>query len=293
MPKFAEYTPDTAPYERRFAAYGVRITVCANSEDLLAHTDAFLPPGWTPADDPAAEPDQDDGYRLDVITADTPDDSHRLGILSEEDGAYSVYSGTSRVLEGQNLALSLVVLDGQIRLKIAAHAPDHTFIHAGAVAHAGKALIMPGNSFAGKTTLTAALVRLGATYYSDEFAVLDGDGLLHPYAKPLSLRREDQWQVDQDVESLGGVAGHEALPIRLVALTYYEPGAHWDPRQLSQGEGALELLGHAVAAQTRPEESIKAIRAALDGGRAVALEGKRGEADETAELLLAALAQAD
>jgi hypothetical protein len=222
MPRFAEYTRETTPHEVRFEAYGVAITVCANSEDLLAHTEALKPPGWTPKQGS----DQANGYPLKVIKADTPDDGHRLGIVAEEDGAYSVYSGPSRIVEGQNLALSLVVLDGQIRLQIAAHAPNHTFVHAGAVAHGGKALIIPGNSFAGKTTLVAALVRLGATYYSDEFAVLDRDGLLHPYAKPLSLRREDQWQVDQDVESLGGVAGHEAVPLSLAALTYYEPGAH-------------------------------------------------------------------
>jgi hypothetical protein len=32
----------------------------------------------------------------------------------------------------------------------------------------------------GKTTLVVALLRAGAHYYTDDFALLDGDGLVHP-----------------------------------------------------------------------------------------------------------------
>jgi hypothetical protein len=38
---------------------------------------------------------------------------------------------------------------------------------------------------------------------------------------------------------------------------------------------------------------MRTLRAALDDGRVIVLEGKRGAADETAELLLAALTDAD
>src|SRR5207247_125098 len=80
--------------------------------------------------------------------------------------------------------------------------------HAGAVAHRGRIALLPGQSFAGKTTLTAALVELGALYYSDEFAVLDADGLVHPYAKDLSIRDHGRMQrSDTPVETLGGLAG--------------------------------------------------------------------------------------
>ena len=44
----------------------------------------------------------------------------------------------------------------------------------------------------------AALVRAGAEYYSDEFAPLDAGGLVHPFAKPLSIRNERFVQVDHD-----------------------------------------------------------------------------------------------
>src|ERR687894_479249 len=49
------------------------------------------------------------------------------------------------------------------------------------VARGGRALVRPGPSLSGKTTLVAALVRSGAAYLSDEFAVLDPEGRVHPY----------------------------------------------------------------------------------------------------------------
>ena len=37
----------------------------------------------------------------------------------------------------------------------------------------GRAIVIPGRTFSGKSTLVAELVRAGATYYSDEYAVED------------------------------------------------------------------------------------------------------------------------
>ena len=49
----------------------------------------------------------------------------------------------------------------------------------------GHGIMLPGYSFAGKTTLVAEFVRAGALYYSDEYAVLDRDRFAHPYPRPL------------------------------------------------------------------------------------------------------------
>jgi hypothetical protein len=73
----------------------------------------------------------------------------------------------------------------------------------------------------------------------------------------------------------------------LVAVSNYRSGADWHPRRLSSGEGALAILAHAVVAQERPAEAMRAIARAVEG--AVVLEGDRGEADDVAPLLLAEL----
>ena len=260
-----EFTDDTAPHQIPFEAYGVELRVCATSSELLDRVKPFMPPGWQPR--PPA-PTQ-----------------HRLGILEEDDGTYSLYNGSIRFSEGQSLELSLVVLDGQIRGHVALESPDKTFIHAGAVAHEGRGIIFPGASFAGKTTLVAALVRAGAVYYSDEFAVFDSDGLLHPYAKPLSLREDPATaQVEHPVEQLGGVAGAEPLELGLAVITYYRPGAEWRPKRISSGAAALGLLSNTVTARSRPDVAMRSITRALEG--AIALEGERGEAQEMVGQLL-------
>jgi hypothetical protein len=208
-----------------------------------------------------------------------------VGILAEDDGTYSVFKDRARVSDSQTLELSLIMLEGQLRGHVAYQSPDRTFVHAGAVGHEGRALIFPGHSFAGKTTLVAALVRAGAVYYSDEFAVLDADGLVHPYPKPLSLRDEPAaGQAETNVEELGGVAGVEPLPLGLAVFTYYRPGAEFRPDSISPGAAALELVSHTVSVRARPDAAMRALTRAL--ADATALKGQRGEAHEIADRLL-------
>jgi hypothetical protein len=263
-----ELTDETAPHQIPFEAYGIELRVCTNSPEVLTRITPLMPPGWR-----ACEPTED---------------QHRLGIIVEDDGTSSVFNGPARVSEGQGIELSLMVLDGQLRGYVALNALGKTFIHAGAIAHEGRAIIFPGHSFSGKTTLVAALVRAGAVYYSDEFAVLDADGLVHPYAKPLSLRDDPAiGQAEYPVEQLGGTAGEDPLPLGMAVITSYRPGTQWRPRRLAPGAAALALLSHTVAARSRPDAAMRAITRALDD--AVALAGERGEADEIAGELLETL----
>lgn len=257
------FTDETTPHQLCFEAFGVVVRVCASSPETLARIEPTLPPARTPSDD--------------VIN------SHRLGIVDEDDGTYSVYNSGTRVSEGGGLELALIVLEGQVRSYISLHAPDRVFIHAGAVGHEGRAIVIPGNSFSGKTTLVAALVRAGASYYSDEFAVVDPEGLVHPFHKTLSLRPEGV-QIEHTVEEIGGSPGHEPLPIGLVICTYYRAGVDWQPERLRGGAAMLEVLSNTVTMTTRPEETIPTVKRALTG--AVVLKGERGEADELARWLL-------
>ena len=143
---------------------------------------------------------------------------------------------------------------------------------------------MPGPTFSGKTTLVAELVRAGALYYSDDLAALDGEGLVHPYPKPLSIRADGFSQIDHDVMSLGGSVGAGAIPVGLIVFSQYRPGASWDPHDLSRGDGVLALLANTVPARERPEQALMALTRAVHG--AVVLEGERGEAVEVVEQLL-------
>ena len=113
--------------------------------------------------------------------------------------------------------VAVELLDAKVRLHIAQHAPGWTFVHAGTVAVDGYAIVLPGSSFTGKTTLVRALIEQGADYLSDEYAVFDATGLVHPYPKPLSIRPGDGTRraVDISAASLGATTGDRALPVGL------------------------------------------------------------------------------
>jgi hypothetical protein len=254
-------------YEIAFEAYGVPLAVAASHPDTLERVRPYLPPDWKPCES------------SEVV--------RRFEIRLDPDGTYAFLKDGEPENIGLGLELAVLMFDTEMRLFIARKAPGVIFVHAGVVAHRDKTIVLPGLSFAGKTTLVAALVRAGARYYSDEFAVLDENGLVHPYAKPLSLRDENHIQFEHPVESLGGTAGDEPLPVGAIVVTSYKPGGEWRPRRLTAGEGAMAMLSNTVPARERPEESLRAVRLAVEG--AVVLESERGEAEALAPLLLAEL----
>jgi hypothetical protein len=247
-----------------FTAYGVTGEVVVHSDWLLAKARDVLPPGWQPGD-------------RDAVQTRVEFRNNRVLV----DGELFRWTRPKAATD---------VIDAAVRSRVAVLAPDHVFVHAGVVAHGEGALIVPGRSLTGKSTLVAALVVQGATYLSDEFAVLDTEGAVHPYPKPLSLRPNPnslaQW--DEPVERFGGVAADRAYRAAVIAVTRYERGAEWSPVRRSPANGALALLSNAVPARDRPAQTLAAVRRASAG--AIVLEGSRGDAAETARNLLDNLA---
>jgi hypothetical protein len=136
----------------------------------------------------------------------------------------------------------------------------------------------------GKTSLVAALVKAGATYLSDEYAVLDRSGLVHPYIKTLSLRTDFGQRLQRSAEELDGHAGVEPLPVGLLAALTYQPEGEWNPRRLSAGEGLLLALQNTVMARQQPALSLEVLRSTML--HAAAIESERGQAEKTAASLL-------
>jgi len=199
-----------------------------------------------------------------------------------------VYGNDLRIARSLDLEYGLRSFESDLQFFVAEEAPRRVFVHAGAVAWRGRAVVIPGKSFSGKTTLVAELVKAGAVYYSDEYAVLDAQGLVHPYARPLAIRRDRTRESQKhSVESLGGKRGRTPLPVGLVVVTEYRPGARWRPRRLSPGQGALALLNNSVSIKSRPEASFPVLKQTAMRSRF--LKSRRGEAQEVADLILSEL----
>ena len=258
-----------------FVSYGVRIGIRVSKPEVLERLPEHLPPGWKASRTPVV----DAMYSIKIG-----------GRVSSHVRRYHLlYSGVARPARTMDLDKVLEVLESDLRLEVASAARRRVFVHAGVVSWRGRAIVIPGRSFSGKTTLVAELLRAGATYYSDEFAVFDDRGRVHPYPKLLSMREQNGTRArNLPAEALGSLQGKKPLPVDLVVLPQYRPGARWRPTRLSPGRAMLELMANTVPVRRRPEASLATLQQIVSD--TLILKGVRGEASEMAESLLTRVA---
>jgi hypothetical protein len=183
----------------------------------------------------------------------------------------------------------LARLDELVRLSIAELSRDMVFLHAGAVEWKGRVILLPGQSFSGKSTLVSELIGAGATYYSDEYALVDQDGWISPHDKPLQIRNTTG--ENQLVELPGftkEIPGRKRLPVSLVVSTRYRQGAKWKPRRLTTGQGVLTLFESAFAARHSPDTVLTFLHNLLLGAEAI-----RSPRDEARSVVLKILNRAE
>ena len=116
--------------------------------------------------------------------------------------------------------------------------------------------------------------------YSDEYAVFDSGGRVHPFAKPIMHREANGDERSIAISDLGGSAGTCPVPVGLILDTRYDPDATWQPRRGSAGEGVFALLPHTFRMHTAPAEVLRTLARVVEGARVV--HGPRGEADHIA-----------
>jgi hypothetical protein len=254
-------------------AHGLRIGVRVNRPGVLDRVAEVLPRSW----EPSCTPFVDMLYSLKLGDA-APGSRVRTYTL--------LYGGLTKLARTMDLGEALEALERDLLRYVGEHARNRVFVHAGVVGWRGRAILLPGRSMAGKSTLVAALLRAGADYYSDEYAVLDGRGHVHPDPRRLSLRLRGDLRRSAGPEEFGSRAGTVPLPVGLVAVTRYHPGGRWRPRPVTPGQTVLELMNHSLAAQTQPQMVLATLHRAARTSRN--LKTLRGEAEETAEALLRA-----
>jgi hypothetical protein len=253
-------------------AYGVRVGIRVNNSEVIDSLPDLLPPHARCDSSRQVE-------RLYSFAVGGPRPSSNVRCFNV------LYANTVRIARTMDLGEAFKALESDLQLYVAENARHRLFVHAGVVGWRGCAIIIPGSSFTGKSTLVAALVRAGATYYSDEYAILDRRGRVHPYPKPLSLRAGGHvphgrfWP-----EELGGCTGVQPLRVGRVLVTSYRSGAQWRPRALSPGQAVIALMAHTVSARRRPQEALTILSRAVS--QAVARKGARGEAEAMVASLL-------
>jgi len=259
--------------------FGVRIEIQFDDPSIVGRIASCLPSGWSLCGPTS----------IDRIYRFSWTDPHRI-TSSLSTAAASGASGWRLFADGALVAQSgdLDALcerfQADLELFVAIHARTRVIVHAGVVGWQGRAIVIPGRSFSGKTTLVAALIRLGAEYYSDEHAVFDPQGFVWPFPKPLSIRMGSGAREARPAEDAGGVVGRKPIRVGWILLTEYRPAEVWEPRDLTNGQAILALLSNAAAARYQPGFLLTTFRVAVRGS--VALQGARGDATAFAHHLL-------
>ncbi len=256
-----------------FLSFGVRIGIRSTSADLLEQILPLLPP----ARKIVSRPVVDRLYSLATI-----EPSH-----SNTGETHVLYGDGRTLIRTANLASLLDTLEGDLNFNLAKSSTKLLFVHSGAVGWKGRAIVFPAGSFSGKSALTKEFLLLGAEYYSDEFAVFDPQGRVHPFPRRLCLRDEAGRQTYAHFSEFGAKAGSKPLPIGLFVMTRYKPGTTWHPRIGTYGESVLELLSHSVLGRTHHERALAAFERALRP--AFILDGLRGNAKDAAASMLQVL----
>ena len=255
-----------------FVSYGVRVGVRANDASILKDLLERLPPGSKPASFQIV----DHLYSVIGGAANPNAKVRRLNL---------VYWNLLRIARSRKFDEVLDAFESHVQLTVAEYAPRRIFVHAGVVGWKDRAILIPGMSHSGKTTLVDRLIRAGATYYSDEYAVLDERGRVHPYPRALGMRSPDTiGSTKVRAEEIGAEVGRKPLRVGLVVSTNFKDGARWRPRPLSRGKGVLELMANTVSARSQPELALSVLPRAL--ASAQILKGVRGEANEIVDSIL-------
>jgi hypothetical protein len=200
--------------------------------------------------------------------APTPAPATRLRLTSDTDGGWDRLESDLALFAAERLA-------------------DRVAVHAALAVVDGVAIVVPGRSFTGKTTLGLALARAGAVLASDEYALVDPvTGLVTGWPRAARVRLDGGGSRREPV-----AATIEPTSVALVALLRYDATRGEDvdpvePEPLTRADGVVRVLDETVCARSRPEASLDA---ALMLTEREVIAGPRGDADATAAWLIARL----
>lgn len=252
---------------RAVRAFGLVVSIETDAPDLFDLLGRQLP------EFPLATPDDAGPVAADLAYRVTVRAGRGVGVVRGR--------RTIAIVQDVPAACERIVTD--LQSAMARRAAGCIFIHAGVVAIDGEALLLPARSRAGKSTLVAALLRAGAGYGSDEFAVIDPAGRVHPYSRQLALRTDASVSRVR-ADALGAAVLTRSLPVAAVVFTEFRAGAPLRLQPLSAGEVVLRLLQHGLGVRGRPDETMAALGALAQAARGFA--GERGEAGFAAALLI-------
>ena len=256
------------PHQCSVAGWGVSARLSASREVLLRSALRGVPPGFRTSRRPLSGPLLPFRTSAGAILTTLEGRAIRLGVSRKQVTAY---------------------VESRLESLASTHSPRFAFLHAGCVEIDGHAIVLPGRSCAGKSTLVAEFVKRGARYLSDDLVPIDARLRAHPFPRPIGIRPVQGGAATKaSLTSLGLEPATRPRPIAFIWCGSFEPLvgiSSFAPQSAAQAFAAL--LAHAPGAQVRPEVIVPILAGIA---RTVPVfVGVRGEASEIVDAIRARL----
>jgi len=253
----------------RYAAFGVSWEI--QTDDVSAYHLLLdrLPPGSTAASS--------------KVTARSYSFRTLPPSVSETEASYLLEADGRPLVRSSDPDEIAEAFEEDVKWLVAGRSPRRVFLRAGVVGWRDRVIVIPGGPRSGKSTLVRALVGCGATYFSDEYAVLEGH-TVGPYPSRVVNWSAPRVSLGAWVDDGTAPRSPKPLPVGVVLFAPFQAGAVFKPKMVSRGKFLLGMFKHAVAAQSRPEQVLRALEAV--SRKCNALESVRGDAQAVATYLL-------
>ncbi len=238
-----------------------------------------------------------------LARAGVPDAPATLGAaLERHDRAWRVrVDGREARVESDRTA-ALRALNHELLMAVLERRSELYHVHAAVVEWRGRAVVLPGLSRAGKSTLALALVLEGARFLSDELLAFDpGRAVARAFPRALKIRDECAGYFPElarsfqgtgegrfvPFEALGACVACPEAPVGAVVVPRWSGGAPLSLEPLTRGAALLALAEASLNFGTHRARSIDRLEELVRDARASSLVWR--EPREAARALLGEL----
>lgn len=194
-----------------------------------------------------------------------PAEAEVIGVdYTEADGLWHItYDKFSNMIGDESRLIQHI--EWQVFTCAVQNAPGALALHGGAVTRAGRALLLPGVSGTGKTTLSLALTTQGWHYLTDDIALLDetpAGVAVQPCARCCHVSAASLAQLTERGTALEGpiadlpehfhaAAPGQAAPVGWIVAPQFTPDGELSLTPLTQAETVALLITSAFRQNTR------------------------------------------
>ncbi len=163
--------PDSQDCCRNYRLLDKSIRVCLHDQDLIAEI----------------------APRLESLLASPSSQPHTTLHATSSEGTYHVFSGTTCVATENHPADARVIFLQELVRSAHADSKWAAILHAGACGTERRCVIFPAETHSGKTTLAAACMHRGLTFYADDSVLLEAGSFTVPVMPFALMIREGSW----------------------------------------------------------------------------------------------------